>query len=97
VAAGDGFVGRKVHTITDQALAGAGRPGDGLTEMIARGASLSPALHVRDYYDALEVRVPDAPLPDEVIVIAAVANRGRRHARCGGLAAGEIRGKDGLR
>lgn len=39
---------------------------------------------VRSHYDAVEVRVPDAPLPDEIVVIAAVANRGRLNARLGG-------------
>jgi Amino acid synthesis len=55
------------------------------------------ALYVRDHYDALEVRVPDAPLPDEIVVIAVVANRGRLHARCGGLSADEVSKQDGLR
>jgi hypothetical protein len=39
---------------------------------------------VRSHYDALEVRVPDAPLPGEIVVIAAVASRGRLNARLGG-------------
>jgi Amino acid synthesis len=52
---------------------------------------------VRDNYDALEVRVPDAPLPDELVVVAVVANRGRLLARCGGLTADKIEGNDGLR
>lgn len=39
---------------------------------------------VRSHYDAFEVRVPDAPLPDEILVIAAVTNRGRINARLGG-------------
>jgi hypothetical protein len=55
------------------------------------------ALYVRDHYDAVEVRVPDAPLPREIVVIAAVANRGRLGARCGGIPAREIEGRDGLR
>jgi hypothetical protein len=55
------------------------------------------ALYVRDHYDALEVRLPDAPLPDEIVVIAVVANRGRLLARCGGLSASEVAGQDGLR
>jgi hypothetical protein len=55
------------------------------------------ALYVRDHYDALEVRLPDAPLPDEIVVIAVVANRGRLLARCGGLLASEVAGQDGLR
>jgi len=55
------------------------------------------ALYVRDHYDALEVRVPDAPLPDEIVLVAVVANRGRLLARCGGLSASEIQRGDGLR
>ncbi|MFC0081064.1 amino acid synthesis family protein [Aciditerrimonas ferrireducens] len=48
-------------------------------------------LWVRSHYDAVEVRVPDAPLADELVVIAAVANRGRLHARLGGLSLEEAR------
>ncbi|MCF8110050.1 MAG: amino acid synthesis family protein [Desulfobacteraceae bacterium] len=55
------------------------------------------ALFVRSHYDAMEVRVPDAPLPDEVAVIAVVANRGRLNYRLGGLSKEEATGKDGLR
>ncbi len=53
-------------------------------------------LWVRSHYDAIEVRVPDAPLPDEIVVIAAVANRGRLHARLGGMTIEEARGAVGL-
>ena len=55
------------------------------------------ALYVRDNYDAFEVRVQDAPMPDEIAVIAVVANRGRLRPRCGGLQARNIEGRDGLR
>lgn len=48
-------------------------------------------LWVRSHYDALEVRVPDGPLSDEIVVVAAVANRGRLHARLGGLSVEEAR------
>lgn len=44
---------------------------------------------VRSHYDALEVRIPDAPHPDEFVVIAAVANRGRLNARVGGMSVTE--------
>lgn len=54
------------------------------------------ALYVRDHYDTFEVTVPDAPFPDEIVVICAMANRGRMNARLGGLKASEIKG-DGLR
>ncbi|MFG1955466.1 amino acid synthesis family protein [Micromonospora sp. NPDC048830] len=40
---------------------------------------------VRSHYDTVTVAVPDGPLPDEMVVIAAVANRGRIGARVGGL------------
>ncbi|MGY1885052.1 amino acid synthesis family protein [Blastococcus sp. SYSU DS0753] len=46
---------------------------------------------VRSHYDALEVRIPDAPHPDEIVVIAAVANRGRINARVGGMTVDEAR------
>ena len=39
---------------------------------------------VRSHYDTISVFVPDAPLPDEMVIIAAVANRGRLNARVGG-------------
>jgi Amino acid synthesis len=42
-------------------------------------------LWVGSHYDTITVRVPDAPAPDEIVVIAAVASRGRLHARLGGL------------
>ncbi|MHB8219843.1 MAG: amino acid synthesis family protein [Acidimicrobiales bacterium] len=48
---------------------------------------------VRSHYDAVEVRIPDAPMPDEIAVIAAVANRGRLHARLGGMTVEEAREK----
>jgi hypothetical protein len=55
------------------------------------------ALFVRSHYDAMEVRVPDAPLPDEIVVIVVVASGARLNARVGGLRADQIRGEDGLR
>lgn len=45
---------------------------------------------VRSHYDAVEVRVPDAPHPDELVVIAVVTNRGRLNARVGGRTAAEV-------
>ena len=39
---------------------------------------------VRSHYDAVEVRIPDAPLPDEILAVPAVANRGLLNARLGG-------------
>lgn len=40
---------------------------------------------VRSHYDGITVRLPDAPGPGEIVVIAAVASRGRLHERLGGM------------
>lgn len=47
---------------------------------------------VRSHYDAVEYRIPDAPMPDEIVVMIAVANRGRIHARLGGKTLEEATG-----
>ncbi len=54
------------------------------------------ALYVRSHYDGITITLPDAPLPDEIAVICAFANRGRPNHRVGGLAAESIKGVDGL-
>lgn len=54
------------------------------------------ALYVRSHYDGISITLPDAPLPDELAIICAYANRGQLNHRIGGLAAGDIKGKDGL-
>jgi len=55
------------------------------------------ALYVRSHYDTVSVTFPDGPNPDEILVIFALATRGRLHARLGGISALAIEGKDGLR
>jgi len=55
------------------------------------------ALYVRSHYDTMEVRIPDAPLPDEVVAIVVVTNRGRLNFRLGGLRKEDAKGFDGLR
>lgn len=54
------------------------------------------ALYVRSHYDGMTLLLADCPLPDEIAIILAVANRGRLNDRVGGLRAEEIRGDDGL-
>ncbi len=41
---------------------------------------------VRSHHQTFEVRIPDAPFPDEIVVIVAAASGGRPHARIGTLA-----------
>lgn len=64
------------------------------------GTSIDIPLHfkdamlVRSHFDAMELRVPDAPRADEVVVAVAVTNGGRPHARVGGLKREEVKGDD---
>jgi hypothetical protein len=55
------------------------------------------AAFVRSHFDAMEVRLADAPRRDEIVVIVVVTDSGRPLPRIGGLAAHEIEGRDGLR
>jgi hypothetical protein len=67
------------------------------------GASLDVPLHykdaafVRTHFDAMEVRVPDAPKVDEIVVVLVFTDGGRPHPRIGGLQVSEAIKEDGLR
>jgi Amino acid synthesis len=54
------------------------------------------ALYVRSHYDGISLTLSDAPLPEEIAVICAFANRERLNARVGGLTKDKIKGGDGL-
>ncbi|MCF8110041.1 MAG: amino acid synthesis family protein [Desulfobacteraceae bacterium] len=43
--------------------------------------------HTRSHHQTLEVRIPDAPRSDEIVIVAALANSGRAHPRIGDLKA----------
>ena len=55
------------------------------------------ASYVRSHFDAVEVRVPGAPAPDEIVFILAMSTGARIHARVGGLEPEGISKWDGLR
>jgi hypothetical protein len=55
------------------------------------------AAFVRSHFDGMEVRVPDAPRANEIVVAIVVTDSGRPLPRVGGLAKDEIKGEDGLR
>ena len=67
------------------------------------GCTLDIPLHhrnaafVRSHFDAVELRVPDGPASDELILAVAVTSGGRPLPRVGGLEAADIVGEDGLR
>jgi Amino acid synthesis len=73
-----------------------------MTKRAAPGATIDiplahkDALYVRSHYDGITLTLPDAPLPDEIAVICAYANRERLNSRVGGLAKDKIKGIDGL-
>jgi hypothetical protein len=55
------------------------------------------AAFVRSHFDAMTVRLHDAPKPDEIVVVLVVTDSGRPHARIGGLRKEEAKKEDGLR
>ena len=54
------------------------------------------AAKVRSHFDGMEVRIPDAPRDNEIVVAIAVTDSGRPHPRIGGLAKDKIVGVDGV-
>lgn len=54
------------------------------------------AAKVRSHFDGMEVRIPDAPRDDEIVVAVAVTDSGRPHSRVGGLTKDKIVGVDGV-
>jgi hypothetical protein len=67
------------------------------------GASIDVPLHfkdaafVRTHFDAMEVRLMDAPRANEILVALVVTDGGRPHPRVGGLTVAEAKKEDGLR
>lgn len=67
------------------------------------GSSIDIPLHykdaafVRTHFDAMELRVLDAPHAHEIVIAVAVADGGRPLPRIGGLQKSEAKGEDGLR
>jgi hypothetical protein len=55
------------------------------------------AAFVRSHFDAMEIRIHDAPRANEIVVAVVVTDSGRPLPRIGGLAVADIVGSDGLR
>lgn len=55
------------------------------------------AAYVRSHFDAMEVRLPDAPRSGELMFALAMSRGPRIHHRMGGLQADDVKGEDGLR
>lgn len=70
-----------------------GGPGTGIDVPLGH----KDAAFVRSHFDAMEVRIPDAPRRGEIVVALVVTDSGRPRPRIGGLTKDQIEGKDGLR
>lgn len=55
------------------------------------------AAYVRSHFDTVEMRVPDAPRPDEIVFVLGMGAGPRVHERMGGLTVAEISKFDGQR
>ena len=55
------------------------------------------AAYVRSHFDAMEVRIPDAPRAGEILFALAMSRGPRIHNRMGGLTTEQVKGEDGLR
>ncbi len=55
------------------------------------------AAYVRSHFDAIELRIADAPRAGEIVVAVAVTDSGRPLPRVGGLTTDQAKGEDGLR
>lgn len=104
-----GWKGDRAAYIAGQGGKHDGQPGNALaivpsTKKVGPpGAALDVPLtninasYVRGQFDAIEVRVPGAPLADELVFILAMTTGYRVHARVGGLLAKDIAQWDGQR
>jgi hypothetical protein len=66
------------------------------------GTGIDVPLHFKDAafvrtHDAMEVRLPDAPRANEIVLAIVVTDGGRPHPRIGGLTKDEAKKEDGLR
>lgn len=71
------------------------RGGPGVTLDVPLGHK--DAAYVRSHFDAIEIRIGDAPRADEILVAVAATDGGRPLPRIGGLTVDAIVGADGLR
>lgn len=104
-----GWKGDRAAYARGEAEKKSGQPGNALAivpstkKVGAPGTTLDVPLthvnasYVRSHFDALEVRVPGAPAPDELVFVLAMSTGARVHARVGGLKAADIAQWDGLR
>src|SRR6516162_5979003 len=99
-----GHCNAMLTTVFGNVMREAAGGGNAWISSITKRASAGVSLHIplahkdalRSHYDGITITLADAPLPNEIAIICAYANRGRPHARLAGLAAKDIKGEDGL-
>ena len=73
------------------------------TKVAGLGAAIDIPVHhvnaayVRSHFDAVEMRVPDAPRANEIVFVLAMTTGARIHARAGGMTVADIKVGDGQR
>lgn len=93
----------KLGTPLREAVAGGKAIIPSAKKLGAPGTEIDVPLHfkdaafVRSHFDAMAVRVPDAPRSDEIVVVVVVTDSGRPHPRIGGLKKEEAKKEDGLK
>lgn len=93
----------KLGTLLREAVGGGKAIIPSAKKMGGPGTEIDVPLHykdaafVRSHFDAMTVRVPDAPRADEILVAIVVTDSGRPHPRIGGLKKEEAKKEDGLR
>lgn len=82
-----------------KAIGGADAWISSMTKVAAPGASIDipmnhkDEVYVRSHYDGMTITVPECPMPDEILVVFCLANRGRLDARVGGMTHEEVASK----
>ncbi len=61
------------------------------------GLNHKDAAFIRSHFDSMEIRVPDAPRANEIVLGLVITNCGRPHPRVGGLTVDQAKFEDGLR
>lgn len=61
------------------------------------GLNHKDAAFIRSHFDSMEIRIPDAPRANEIVLGLVITNCGRPHPRVGGLTVDQAKFEDGLR
>jgi hypothetical protein len=61
------------------------------------GLNHKDAAFIRSHFDSMEIRIPDAPKANEIVLGLVITNCGRPHPRVGGLTVEGAKFEDGLR